>query len=252
MSFTIHTNDGISFFTITRPEVRNAISYEVMQGLEQFLNQVEQDLNVKWAVITSEGGKAFCSGGDLSEFHTLETEAEAYPMLGRMTDLLYRVATLPVPVIALMDGAAVGGGCEIAAACDIRLMKSGAKAGFIQGTLAITTGWGGASLLYEKGNDHEQMFQLLAGAKVHSAETLVEWGWVTEAYTTNKQEVLHRFISNFEHIEPSVLQAYKAVAVRKWEQSDLRNRMLAEAKRCSVLWESEAHHAAVQGFHSSK
>ena len=252
MSFTIHSNDGMLFFTITRPEVRNAVNYEVMQGLEQFIDQIEQSSHVKWAVITSVGERAFCSGGDLGEFHALQTEAEAYPMLSRMTELLYRLVTLPVPVIALMDGAAVGGGCEIAAACDIRVMKATAKAGFVQGTLAITTGWGGASLLYEKEQGHSRVFQLLAGAQVQSAEKLHEWGWITETYSSDKVEALNRFTSNYDHIEPAVLQAYKAVAIRKWTQSNLKQRMLDEAKRCSVLWESEAHHAAVQRFRGSK
>ena len=253
MSFNITSTNGIEVFTITRPDVRNAVNYEVMDGLDQFITSIEKNSFVKWAVITSEGGQAFCSGGDLGEFHTLSTEAEAYPMLSRMTNLLYRLATLHVPVIALMDGTAVGGGCEIAAACDIRLMKTGTKAGFIQGTLAITTGWGGASLLYEKEKDHARLFQFLAGAAVQSAEELLAWGWVTELYETNdKLDALHQFTSRYNHIEAAVLQAYKAVAVRKWTQSTLKDRMIAEAKRCSELWESDAHHAAVQRFRTRK
>ncbi|REB09662.1 enoyl-CoA hydratase/isomerase family protein [Sporosarcina sp. BI001-red] len=248
MSFNITSDQGMLTFTITRPEVRNAVNHEVMEGLERFINMIEQDCSVKWGIITSEGGKAFCSGGDLGEFHALETSAQALPMLSRMTELLYRLATLPVPTLALMDGAAVGGGCEIAAACDYRLMKSGAKAGFIQGSLAITTGWGGASLLYEKESGHSKILQLLTEARVHTAEDLAEWGWITNTYTSDKQVALERFTAKFDLIEPSVLQAYKTIAIRKWEQSDLKSRMIDECKRCSILWESEAHHAAVHQF----
>ncbi|WP_025785163.1 enoyl-CoA hydratase/isomerase family protein [Sporosarcina sp. D27] len=250
MSVNITSDRGIVTFTITRPEVRNAVNHEVMDGLEQFIDFVEQDGDVEWGVITSEGGKAFCSGGDLGEFHSLETSAQALPMLSRMTELLYRLATLPIPVIALMDGTAVGGGCEIAAACDYRLMKSGAKAGFIQGTLAITTGWGGASLLYEKESGHSEVLQLLTEARVHTAEELLEWGWITDTYSGDKQVALDKFTAKFDHIESSVLKAYKAIAIRKWEQSDLKSRMIDECKRCSILWESEAHHAAVHQFRS--
>ncbi|VDG97397.1 Probable enoyl-CoA hydratase echA8 [Lysinibacillus sphaericus] len=250
MSVNITSDKGIVTFTITRPEVRNAVNHEVMDGLEQFIEFVEKDGDVKWGVVTSEGGKAFCSGGDLGEFHSLETSTQALPMLSRMTELLYRLATLPIPVIALMDGAAVGGGCEIASACDYRLMKSGAKAGFIQGTLAITTGWGGASLLYEKEPGHSDMLQLLTEARVHTAEDLAERGWITELYTGDKQVALDRFTSKFEHIHSSVMRAYKAIAIRKWEQSDLKNRMIEECKQCSILWESRAHHEAVHQFRS--
>lgn len=248
MSFNITSDQGVVTFTITRPKVRNAVNYEVIEGLEQFITRIEQNKSVKWGVITSAGGKAFCSGGDLGEFHALETSAQALPMLSRMTELLYRLATLPVPTLALMDGAAVGGGCEIAAACDYRLMKSGVKAGFIQGTLAITTGWGGASLLYEKESGHSHVLQLLTRAQLHTAEALVEWGWITELYGDDKQAALDQFIAKFANIESDVLRAYKAVAVRKWEQSDLKSRMMEECNQCSILWESEAHHAAVRQF----
>ncbi len=252
MSYTITAQQEIVTFTITRPEVRNAVNHKVMDGLERFICQLERDRSVKWGVITSEGGEAFCSGGDLGEFHALATSEQALPMLLRMTGLLYRLATLPIPIIALMDGVAVGGGCEIAAACDYRLMKSSGKAGFIQGTLAITAGWGGASLLYEKESNHGRVLQLLTEARVHKAEDLAEWGWITELYSGDKQQALECFTEKTAHIDPSVLQAYKSIAIRKWKQSKLKERMMEECKQCAVLWESDAHHAAVERFRSQK
>ena len=114
MSYNIAIENGIAKFTIDRPEMRNAINYAVMEGLEKFLDQIEENPEVAYAVITGAGDRAFCSGGDLSEFHSLRTADEAYPMLSKMAGLLYRVATLPMPVIALVNGTAVGGGCEIA------------------------------------------------------------------------------------------------------------------------------------------
>ncbi len=248
MVYSLTKAEGILTFSIDRPEVRNAVNYDVMDGLERFIGRLEEERDVKWGVLTSEGGKAFCSGGDLGEFHSFRTAEEARPMLIRMTRLLYRLASAQVPVIALMDGAAVGGGCELAAACDFRLMPSGAKAGFIQGTLAITTGWGGASLLYEKDGHHSGSLQLLMGAGVHTAETLERLGWVTEVYTGSKETALDRFLSRYAAISPDVLRAYKAVAVRKFESSDLEERMLAESEQCAFLWESEEHHDAVRRF----
>ncbi|MDW0109325.1 enoyl-CoA hydratase/isomerase family protein [Sporosarcina aquimarina] len=250
MSYSITKEINKITFTISRPEVRNAVNYEVMDGLEQFIDQLERDTSLKWGIITSEGGKAFCSGGDLGEFHALETSAEALPMLSRMTKLLYRLAASPISTIALMDGTAVGGGCEIAAACDYRLMKTGAKAGFIQGTLAITTGWGGASLLYEKEQLHSRVLRFLTEARVHDSQSLYEWGWLTDVYSESKEDALAKFIANSEHVDAAVLQAYKSIAIRKWEKTGLKERMLAECKQCSTLWESDAHHAAVAKFRS--
>ena len=120
----------------------------VMVGVEEFNEQVKIEYAIHVAVLTGEGNEAFFAGGDLSEVHKLRTAQETFPILSSMADLLYKLSTLPMPVIALVNGVAVGGGCEIAMACDYRLISSKAKAGFIQGTLSITTGWGGATLLF--------------------------------------------------------------------------------------------------------
>ena len=138
MDYLIHNEDGIMTFTINREEKRNAINYAVMDGLKEVITYIKNHDDVRFLVVTGAGEKSFCSGGDLSEFHSLETEEEAFGMLNKMGQILYDLATLPVPTIALINGTAVGGGCEIATACDFRLIASHAKAGFIQGSLAIT------------------------------------------------------------------------------------------------------------------
>lgn len=244
----ISLNKGIARFTIDRPERRNAINTAVVDGLEKFLDQVETDQTIAYAVITGAGDKAFCSGGDLSEYHSLRTAADAYPMLSRMAGLLFRLATLPMPVIALVNGAAVGGGCELAMACDYRVVSSEAKAGFIQGTLAITTGWGGATLLFEKDGKHDRVFRLLSEAKVHTAAEMLEIEWASTVYEGNAEDGLTQFLSGMSKVHPSVHRAYKTVAIRKWTADFMRDRMLEEARQCSVLWEADAHHEAVANF----
>ncbi|WP_252503693.1 enoyl-CoA hydratase/isomerase family protein [Sporosarcina sp. Marseille-Q4943] len=248
MSYKIEINNGIATFTINRPEMRNAVNHAVMEGLEKFLSQVESDDSLAFAVITGAGDRAFCSGGDLSEFHGFRTADEAYPMLSKMAGLLYRLSVLPVPVIGLVNGAAVGGGCEIATACDYRLVSSKAKAGFIQGTLAITSGWGGASQLLVKMNNHDAMMKILSEAKVHTAEQLQAIGWATDIYEGDAQAGLEQFMSDMKKIHPSVHRAYKRMAILKWEQSGLGIHMLEEAAQCAKLWESDAHHEAVDKF----
>ncbi len=248
MPYSIEIEKGIAAFTINRPEMRNAINTDVMTGLEQFLDQIEDNSDIAYAVITGAGDRAFCSGGDLAEFHDFRTADEAFPMLSKMTGLLYRVATLPMPVIAVVNGAAVGGGCEIATACDYRLVSSQAKAGFIQGTLAITTGWGGATLLFEKDGKHDRVFRLLSEAEIHTADQLLAVEWATELYEGSAKEGLKDFLAKMSKVHPSVHRAYKSVAIRKWTADFMRDRMLEEARQCSLLWESEAHHEAVEQF----
>lgn len=252
MDYSIEIEKGIATFTINRPEARNAINYAVMGGLEQFLSRIENDPDIAYAVITGAGDKAFCSGGDLSEFHELRTADEAYPMLSTMTGLLYRIATLPMPVIALVNGTAVGGGCEIATACDYRLVSASVKAGFIQGRLAITTGWGGATLLFEKDGKHDRVFRLLSEAELLTADQLLEANWATEIFEGDREAGLQRFLTKMSAHHPSVHRAYKSIAIRKWTADFMRDRMLEEARQCSILWAGEAHHAAVDRFLTKK
>lgn len=251
MAFQIVVNKGIAQFIIDRPERKNAISTEVAAGFEQFLDKVESDDTIAYAVITGTD-QIFCSGGDLAEYQSLWTAADAYPMLSRMANVLYRLATLPKPTIALINGTAVGGGCEIASACDYRLMSSQAKAGFVQGTLAITTGWGGATLLYEKGLRHDHLFKLLSEASFQNAAEMYELGWATEVFEGSKEEGLEQFLLKLSKIHPTVQRAYKKVAIRKWLEHKLLERMLEEVEACSVLWEGEAHHEAVARFLGKK
>lgn len=249
MAYLIDKKEGILTFTINREEKRNAVNNEVMDGLKEVISYIKNNHDVRFLVITGAGDKSFCSGGDLSEFHSLHTEEEAYTMLSKMGNILYDLATLPVPTIALINGAAVGGGCEIATACDFRLMASHAKAGFIQGTLAITSGWGGGTYLFERGIRHDLALKMLVDAKPYDAQTLYEMGWAMRVYFEgSKEEALTDFIEHMRKIHPSVHQAYKEIELRKWKERNMYERVMEEVRTCAKLWESEAHHDAVNSF----
>ncbi|AQU79908.1 enoyl-CoA hydratase [Planococcus faecalis] len=244
VSYTIDLTDGIMTFTIDRPHIRNAVNNEVTAGLEELVVKAQQ-ASVQMVVITASGKQAFCSGGDLSVFHTLRTEEQSYRMLKRMSDVLYSIKTLPVPVVAVVNGTAVGGGCEIATACDYRLVWSHAKCGFIQGTLAITSGWGGGTYLLEN-LQHDQALKMLSEANVYTASELKEFGWAS-VIVDDEQDV-EAFFSQMKKIHPDVHRAYKEIAIRKWQKTDLAERVEQEVRRCAVLWERDAHHEAVDRF----
>ena len=249
MDYVIHNEDGVLTFTINREEKRNAINYAVMDGLKEVITYIKNNENVRFLVITGAGEKSFCSGGDLVEFHNLETEEQAFGMLSKMGNILYELATLPVPTIALINGAAVGGGCEIATACDFRLMASHAKAGFIQGSLAITSGWGGGTYLFERGLRHDRALKMLVDAKPYDAQTLLDIGWAMRVYIEGtKEQALADFIEHMAKVHPSVHQAYKEIELRKWRERNMYERVMQEIRVCAKLWESDAHHEAVNNF----
>ncbi|MFC5557960.1 enoyl-CoA hydratase/isomerase family protein [Ureibacillus thermophilus] len=248
MSYKIDLKEGILTFTIDREEKRNAVNDEVMDGLKKVIKHIKENKDVRFLVITGAGEKAFCSGGDLSEFHSLKTAEEAFGMLSKMGNILYELATLHVPTIALINGTAVGGGCEIATACDFRLVARHAKCGFIQGTLAITTGWGGGTYLFERGLRHDRALKMLIDAKPYDAQTLYDIGWAMRVFDGPKEEALEAFIEDMKKVHPSVHHAYKEIELRKWRERNVYGRVMEEIRLCAKLWESEEHEKAVERF----
>ncbi|MDZ5711552.1 enoyl-CoA hydratase/isomerase family protein [Jeotgalibacillus haloalkalitolerans] len=247
MGYHLHQKNNVLVFTIARPERRNAINYEVMDGLNEAVTKAENDDSIKIFMITGEGSAAFCAGGDLQEFHGLKTQQESYSMLSKMGAILYRLATLDKVTVAFINGTAVGGGCEIAAACDYRFARQGVKMGFVQGSLAITTGWGGGTLLYER-LPANQAFRLLTEANILPGQTLSELGFIDQIVEAESaDELIEMFGAVIEKTAP-VLSAYKKMLTRKWIASDLKERMESEMYECSVLWEKEDHHEAVDRF----
>lgn len=242
------TENGVVWLKINRIEKRNAIDFDVMDSFKRVIDEVANNKSDKVLVITGSGNKAFCSGGDLSVFHDLRTKDEAYQMLSKMGEILYSLVTLKKPTVALLNGAAIGGGCEIASACDFRVASEKAMFGFVQGKLGITTGWGGASMLLEK-LPYDSAMTLLMTANRFSAREGHELGFINKIFAEeNLREQCEGWLQAYVEQSAGVLAAYKQAAVKKWECTNLRDRMLAEINQCSILWESDEHHAAVKSF----
>ncbi|MHC0037277.1 enoyl-CoA hydratase/isomerase family protein [Pseudoneobacillus sp. C159] len=234
-------------FTINRPKYRNAINYEVMEGLDKFLH-LGLHSNIKALIVTGAGEKAFCSGGDLSVFHQLISEDEAFQMLSKMSSILYRLLIFPKPTIAILNGSAVGGGCELASACDFRIGKKGMKAGFIQGKLAITTGWGGGSMLLEK-LEASKALKLLMSANIFEDKQLLSFGFLDGLYDDGTPlENGVKFLEDMLTLEADVLTSYKNILIKKWEATNIKARMSDEVRNCAKLWETDVHHQKVASF----
>ncbi|WP_077211421.1 enoyl-CoA hydratase/isomerase family protein [Bacillus dakarensis] len=244
--YQMKVNEDVLFFTIMRPQKRNAINYEVMDGLRDAINFTKKE-NVKGLVITGEGDQAFCSGGDLSVFQNLRTEEQAYEMLSKMANILYELLVLPKPTVALMNGTALGGGCELATACDFRVVRKGIRAGFVQGDLAITTGWGGGTILLEKVPLSIGM-KMLYEAKRYTAEELIHMGFAQYIYESEPEVGFKENMSEKFLMEEGVLRAYKEMMIRKWEEKNIKEKIEKEIRKCSKLWASDAHHQRVDSF----
>jgi enoyl-CoA hydratase/carnithine racemase len=143
----VDTGGGVAVLSIDRPEARNAIGSATVAELDDAITAIGDDDGVAVVVVTGGGDRAFVSGGDLKELSAIRTHDEAVAMAERVRRVLDRLADLPVPVIAALNGHALGGGAEVAIAADIRIAADDVKIGFNQVTLGIMPAWGGAERL---------------------------------------------------------------------------------------------------------
>ncbi|TMS37416.1 hypothetical protein L596_004351 [Steinernema carpocapsae] len=137
---------GIVVIRLHKPETKNAISKAMLQSLRQSLDDIKFDKEARVLIIKSDVPGAFCSGADLKERRLMPTE-EVPKFVDQIRGLVSDVANLPIPVIASIDGFALGGGLELALACDIRVSTNSAKMGLTETRLAIIPGAGGTQRL---------------------------------------------------------------------------------------------------------
>ena len=137
---------NIAIAAIHRPKALNALNSEVLSDLNTLAEVVSADPEIRVLIITGSGEKAFVAGADIGEMSTLsKAEGEAFGKKGN--DVFRRFETLPIPVIAAVNGYALGGGCELAMACDIRICAETAVFGQPETGLGITPGFGGTQRL---------------------------------------------------------------------------------------------------------
>ena len=161
----------LAVITINRPKVLNALNAATLEELSQAFEAAAIDSEVRVILLTGAGGKAFVAGADISEFSALdETSGRAFAERGQA--LFRRIETLGKPVIACIFGYALGGGCELAMACSLRLAAEDAKLGQPEVKLGIIAGFGGTQRLPRLVGRGAALKMLLSGAMIPASEAL--------------------------------------------------------------------------------
>ncbi len=138
--------DGIALITMNRPKALNALNRETLDELNQLVDRLAKDSTVQVVILTGSGDKAFVAGADISQMQSMSAlEGRNFGKLGQA--VFNKLENLPQPVIAAINGFALGGGCELAMACDIRIASEKAKFGQPEVTLGITPGFAGTQRL---------------------------------------------------------------------------------------------------------
>ena len=182
--FEIET--GTAIITINRPEKLNALNKDVFNDLDNAMEEVLNNSDIKSAIITGAGAKAFVAGADISEFNGLN-KTEAIALAKRGQDVFFKIENSKKPVVAAVNGFALGGGCELAMACHFRLCSDNAKFGQPEVNLGLIPGYGGTQRLTQLVGKGKSM-ELQMTAKIADAQEALQWGLVN--YVTSPEELL--------------------------------------------------------------
>lgn len=244
----IHQAEGaLSILKFNRKDVRNAINEEIMQGLTDALDTLETSNELKAVILTGEGEEAFCSGGDLKWLQSFETHDEGMGMSRRMQGILGRLSALPVPVVAVLNGYALGGGTEIAMACDMRILEEHAYMSFKQARVGLMTGWGGGGRLL-RAIGYGRAMELLTTCKELSPDDAMQMGIANAVVPQGDGlRVAKAMVNEIFKSAPGAIRSLKALLLFGLENTldkttDLESSMFAK------LWVSEDHDEAVKAF----
>jgi enoyl-CoA hydratase len=198
--------------TLDRPEKRNPLSRAALAQLREIFES-HRESEVSLAALRGAGDQSFAAGGDLRDLEQVRTPAEARAMHELGSNALQAIRDFPVPVVAALNGVALGGGAELAVACDLRIAAAHARIGFVQGTLNIPTAWGGGHDLIALVGPARAL-ELLGSARVLTAAQAQTAGLV-EAVAAEHEDFegfVARFIAPFARQRPQVMRAFKAQA----------------------------------------
>ncbi len=176
--------EGIALVKINRPKVLNALNHQVINELEKVMTEIKEDESVKGVIITGEGEKAFVAGADIKEITKLDsTTGMEFALKGQKVFRL--IETLGKPVIAAINGFALGGGCELAMACTLRVASEKAKLGQPEVNLGIIPGYGGTQRLPRLVGKGRALDLLITGRMIDANEAL-QWGLVNKVVPPEK------------------------------------------------------------------
>ncbi len=238
---------GIAKISLNRPTFRNAINQAVIHGLDQSIRDLSQRTDLRAVLVSGTGSDAFCSGGDLKWLTALRDPADGAKMASQMQRVLTELSLLPVPIVAVLNGYALGGGAELALACDFRVFERHAYMSFKQSQVGLTTGWSGGWRLVDLIGYSRALQLAMTGEKI-SAEHAFELGLCNGiAETGNGLQIALELISQFNSAAPKANAATKRL-FQDARRSTLADNMRMENQLFETLWGGPDHLEALQAF----
>src|SRR5579872_5450592 len=242
----VSKSEGICTIKINRPDKLNAMNMDVANDIIKVFKEIEGDDSVKVVVITGEGDKAFSAGADIAYMSTITPiESETYAKLGHL--LTYTVENCSRPTIAAINGFALGGGCELTLACDIRIAADTAKIGQPEVTIGVCPGWGGTQRL-QRIIGISQAKDLIYTGRMVKADEAKEMGLVNKVVELAK---LSEEATNFAKMiaqNSAMAVRMSKVAINKGRNSDIDTGLALELYTWGLCFthRSEEHTSELQ------
>jgi enoyl-CoA hydratase len=243
-NIVLHTEEKISIITINRPESLNALNAKTIQEISNALDLLNSDASCRAIILTGSGEKSFVAGADIKEFSDFGQEKAEELARNGQNSLFNKIETLSKPVIAAVNGFALGGGLELAMACHIRYASENARLGLPEVTLGLIPGYGGTQRLPKlvgKGLANEIIFS----AKMIPAQRAKEIGLVNEVFPIEelltKTKELAKTIANNSPM--AISKAIQAVNL-----SDTDKGFETEIKSFGELFDMEDKKEGVSAF----
>jgi len=235
----------VAVITINRPEKRNALNIRTRTEAATILNELSTDDSVSVVVITGAGDKAFIAGADIAEFADRTAITQREVMLER--SLFNAIDRFPKPIIAMVNGYCLGGGCEVALACDIRITSERASFGQPEINLGIIPGGGGSQRLTRLVGEGKAMEMILTG-EIIDAPTAFVIGLVNHVVPANQLETKTMEIANrIAEKSPIALRLAKE-AVKVASRSNLDEGLRREVDLFALCFSSEDKDEGVKAF----
>ncbi|QDI90325.1 enoyl-CoA hydratase/isomerase family protein [Salicibibacter halophilus] len=240
----LNVEDRWATVTINRPDVRNALNAQVLEEMKEALDEVGQREDVDGVIFTGAGEKAFAAGADIKQLRDKEALDALSPGMQAMYD---KLADFEKPTIAMINGVAAGGGCELALACDIRVASTKAKIGLPELNLGIIPGAGGTQRLTRLVGKGKAVEMILRG-KLIAAEEAHRIGLVNdvvepEALEKKTQEIT----ADISAKGPLAVRLAKMVVIRGAD-SNLESAQLLEKLAQAVAFQSDDKYEGTSAF----
>jgi enoyl-CoA hydratase/3-hydroxyacyl-CoA dehydrogenase len=235
--------NGVLKITINRASKLNSMTTEMLTTIADAVAKGDSDKAVRCVVITGTGDRAFSAGADIDEFSKL-TPAQALDYSRAGKSAMKRVKAAKKPVVAVINGFALGGGCELASWCDFRVACEKAKLGQPEANLGVIPGWGGTKILGKLVGKQRAKLLIMTGETV-TAEEARQIGLVDRVYpATEFTTKVDEFVAKLTAASPTVIAAVKNLTNPKVKEEDLE----AESEEFSKLFETKDFREGVSAF----